>query len=84
MTIGWSFTFRWRERDGSRHALSVPIDGEPNDERLTKAGLEAIEMGYPGHSGGWWNYFVDDLHGWLARRGWTRCKCHPRKTGDRR
>jgi hypothetical protein len=70
-------TYFWRTREGGHCQVSVNVEQDFTPEQLAEARAWAIEQGYPGHEGGWWNYLVTDFHEWLARRGWTRCECHP-------
>ena len=73
------FSFWWRPRGGGRRELTFTVPDFSNDS-YTFARERAVQCGYPGHNGGWWNYLVDDVHMWFVRRGWQRCKCHPRLT----
>ena len=72
------YTFFWRARDGSEYEISCSL---PSGIASVAAAREvARQGGYPGHCGGWWNWLVEDAHEWLAKRGWTRCKCHSTPT----
>lgn len=56
----------WRTRDGAE--MSGPwVDGDDHQTALNGARQAARMVGWPGHSGGWWNYFVDDCVNWMHR-----------------
>ena len=61
------YTFFWQPRSGGRHSI-----GEIRASSFEAARSFAMERGYPGHKGGWWNYFVDDTHALLVRLGLTK------------
>lgn len=75
---GNTVTFWWVNRSsGSRTEVTFNVP-DFSAASIADVRAKAMEIGYPGHNGGWWNYLVDDAHGWLAKRGWTKCKCHPK------
>lgn len=73
----WGITWRWKDRAGVQHQITQPcVGGEPWEPGVYKqTRLLAIKAGYPGHQGGWYNYFVDDFHAWLRRTFGPPCDC---------
>jgi hypothetical protein len=65
-SIGWI----WIDRSGVRHVEQYHVPVLDEEAREATRQLAKAE-GYPGHAGGWWNYFVDDARAWLERRGWV-------------
>jgi hypothetical protein len=61
-------TWFWRDRKGRKHEITS------RGATFADARVAAIKSGYPGHRGGWWNWFVDDSHTFLSRFG--GCKQH--------
>jgi len=64
-------TFFWKERDGTKKDVTVPIstsNGYHTRQQFQAARRRAKELGYPGHSGGWWNWMVTDFSEWLQKR----------------
>jgi hypothetical protein len=56
----------WRTRSG--HEVVGPwVEHEDYETALDMARSAAAQNGWPGHGGGWWNYFVDDFVAWCAR-----------------
>jgi hypothetical protein len=55
-TIGWC----WRDRAGNEHSVRFDI-ADLSDETFRIARESAVRLGYPGHSGGFWNYLQDDI-----------------------
>ena len=53
-------TFFWKARDGSQHSIGMTYYGDMEQSRE-----DAKLFGYPGHKGGWWNYFTSDLSNFL-------------------
>ncbi len=53
LSVGWT----WVDRDGSKRSLAFGIP-DTDERTIAEARSVAIEMGYPGHAGGWWNYMV--------------------------
>jgi hypothetical protein len=74
----WAITWRWKNRAGQPHETTQEcVDGRPWEPGVyEQTRLRAIKAGYPGHQGGWYGYFVDDLHAWLRRRFGPPCACH--------
>ena len=58
----WAIEFLWRDRNGCQN--SIKIDWPESIEDARKV---AKLLGYPGHKGGWWNYFVEDSSHWMRR-----------------
>jgi len=61
----YSIEWRWKDRKGKRHAIDVPIE-HLTEQDINKSRETAKAQGYPGHSGGWWNWLVDDMHDFLT------------------
>ena len=60
--------FFWRTRSG--HEMKGPEVWRDTYEQATEdARAAAFQCGYPGHQGGWWNYFVDDCVALMRRWG---------------
>lgn len=53
----------WLDRRGVQHKVTGIVARDAADARE----IAIAEHDYPGHEGGWWNYFVDDSHAFLMR-----------------
>jgi len=53
--------FVWRDRHGIEHRAQY-YGGS-----IDKARVHAEKEGYPGHSGQWWRYLIDDVRALIAR-----------------
>jgi hypothetical protein len=68
----------WRNRNGSICSHTCELNEISLEETISESRRRAMLVGYPGHAGGWWNWFIQDFHNWLAVRGLTDCECHPK------
>lgn len=63
MKVTHTYTWFWTDRTG----VKCSVDVETEHEDYDAARFVAIQLGYPGHAGGWWNWFVEDSHKFLTR-----------------
>ncbi len=64
MCVQYTYGFFWKGRDGSKNYIGGILA-----DSLDVARDVAKGHGYPGHQGGWWNYFVDDSRALIERLG---------------
>lgn len=54
----------WKTRDGEQ--MFGPWCEHHDYETAKSMARQAATLeGWPGHAGGWWNYFVNDVSGWF-------------------
>lgn len=61
-----SVSWTWTDRSGQAFTAWVHDLPDLRPETVQTARNLATQMGYPGHKGGWWNYFVEDVRGVLG------------------
>lgn len=65
MCVPNSYGFFWKDRDGGENSVNGIVADSLEAARV----VAKKNYGYPGHRGGWWNYFVDDTRTLIERLG---------------
>ncbi len=63
-----TYGFMWRDRNGSRCRVNgITADSLEDARESAKA-----RYGYPGHRGGWWNWWCDDVEAVVGKWKWVQ------------